>query len=213
MRILKNERNEVYEVFRCSNKDCTMENNDNLDNNPEVNDDSGLDQTDNLNQNEEKTDENSAKTEEKQGEDTASKLADLNDKYLRLYSEFDNFRKRTHKEKVDYLKTANEEVLKAILPVIDDFERAIKANENVTDVKAIKDGVHLIYNKLKNTTQQKGLTSFDCKGEVFDADLMEAITHIPAPSDELKGKVVDELEKGYKLGDKVIRFAKVVVGS
>ncbi len=121
-----------------------MENNDNLDNNPEVNDDSGLDQTDNLNQNEEKTDENSAKTEEKQGEDTASKLADLNDKYLRLYSEFDNFRKRTHKEKVDYLKTANEEVLKAILPVIDDFERAIKANENVTDVKAIKDGVHLI---------------------------------------------------------------------
>ena len=189
-----------------------MENNDNLDNNPEVNDDSGLDQTDNLNQNEEKTDENSAKTEEKQGEDTASKLADLNDKYLRLYSEFDNFRKRTHKEKVDYLKTANEEVLKAILPVIDDFERAIKANENVTDVKAIKDGVHLIYNKLKNTTQQKGLTSFDCKGEVFDADLMEAITHIPAPSDELKGKVVDELEKGYKLGDKVIRFAKVVIG-
>ena len=97
--------------------------------------------------------------------------------------------------------------------MLDDFERAIKAKENVTDVKAIKDGGHLIYNKLKNTTQQKGLTSFDCKGEVFDADLMEAITHIPAPSDELKGKVVDELEKGYKLGDKVIRFAKVVVGS
>lgn len=198
-----------------------MENNDNLSNNPEVNDDSGLDQADNLNQNEQKTDtstssveaENAAKTEEKQGDDTNAKLAELNDKYLRLYSEFDNFRKRTHKEKVDYLKTANEEVLKAILPVIDDFERAIKANENVTDIKAIKDGVNLIYNKLKNTTQQKGLTSFDCKGEVFDADLMEAITHIPAPSDDQKGKVVDELEKGYKLGDKVIRFAKVVVGS
>ena len=197
-----------------------MENTDNLSNNPEVNDDSGLDQTDNLNQNEQKTDENSDKTEDastssatKQGEDMTSKLAELNDKYLRLYSEFDNFRKRTHKEKVDYLKTANEEVLKAILPVIDDFERAIKANENVTDIKAIKDGVNLIYNKLKNTTQQKGLTSFDCKGEVFDADIMEAITHIPAPSDDQKGKVVDELEKGYKLGDKVIRFAKVVVGS
>ena len=197
-----------------------MENTDNLSNNPEVNDDSGLDQTDNLNQNEQKTDENSDKTEDastssatKQGEDMTSKLAELNDKYLRLYSEFDNFRKRTHKEKVDYLKTANEEVLKAILPVIDDFERAIKANENVTDIKAIKDGVNLIYNKLKNTTQQKGLTSFDCKGEVFDAEFMEAITHIPAPSDDQKGKVVDELEKGYKLGDKVIRFAKVVVGS
>ncbi|MDZ4663713.1 MAG: nucleotide exchange factor GrpE [Bacteroidota bacterium] len=195
-----------------------MENKDNTNNNPEVNDDSGLDQTDNLNQGDQKTDtstssvsnENSANN---QGDDATSKLAELNDKYLRLYSEFDNFRKRTHKEKVDYLKTANEEVLKAILPIIDDFERAIKANENVTDVNAIKEGVNLIHSKLKNTTQQKGLTSFDCKGEVFDADIMEAITHVPAPSDELKGKVVDELEKGYKLGDKVIRFAKVVVGS
>ncbi len=190
-----------------------MENKDNLDNNPEVNDDSGLDQTDNLNQNELKTDTSTNSVSNEKDEDTSGKLAELNDKYLRLYSEFDNFRKRTHKEKVDYLKTANEEVLKAILPVIDDFERAIKANENVTDVKAIKDGLNLIYHKLKNTTQQKGLTAFDCKGEVFDADLMEAITHIPAASDDQKGKVVDEVEKGYKLGDKVIRFAKVVVGS
>jgi molecular chaperone GrpE len=190
-----------------------MQNNDNLNDNQEVNDDSGFDNADNLSQNEHETDENSGKSEEQQGGDNAAKLTELNDKYLRLYSEFDNFRKRTHKEKVDYLKTANEEVLKAILPVIDDFERAIKANENVTDVQAIKDGVNLIYNKLKNTTQQKGLTSFDCMGEVFDADLMEAITHIPAPTEDQKGKVVDELEKGYKLGDKVIRFAKVVVGS
>ena len=190
-----------------------MENKDNLDNNPEVNDDNGLDQTDNLNQNEAKTDENSGKTEDKKASDPDTKFNELNDKYLRLYSEFDNFRKRTHKEKVEYLKSANEEVLKAILPVIDDFERAIKANENVEDVKAIKEGVNMMYHKLKNAAQQKGLTAFDCKGEVFDADLMEAITHIPAPSDDMKGKVVDEIEKGYKLGDKVIRFAKVVVGS
>lgn len=194
-----------------------MENMDNVNNNPEVNDDSGLDQTDNLGQNEGKTDtstsskneENSEKTDENQ----EAKFNELNDKYLRLYSEFDNYRKRTHKEKVDYLKTANEEVLKAILPVIDDFERAIKANENVSDVDALKAGLTMICNKLKNTAQQKGLTPFDSKGEVFNADLMEAITHIPAPTEEMKGKVVDEIEKGYKLGDKVIRFAKVVVGS
>jgi molecular chaperone GrpE len=198
-----------------------MENKDNKDNNPEVNDDSGLDQTDNLGQNEEKTDtstssgtnENAGKTEEKKDGDLSVKFNELNDKYLRLYSEFDNYRKRTHKEKVDYLKTANEEVLKAILPVIDDFERAIKANENVSDVDAVKAGLLMICNKLKNTAQQKGLTPFDSKGEVFNADLMEAITHIPAPSEDMKGKVVDEIEKGYKLGDKVIRFAKVVVGS
>jgi molecular chaperone GrpE len=198
-----------------------MENKDNLNNNPEVNDDSGLEQTDNLGQNEEKTDtstsssetENAGKTEEKKDGDLSVKFNELNDKYLRLYSEFDNYRKRTHKEKVDYLKTANEEVLKAIIPVIDDFERAIKANESVNDVEAVKAGLLMICHKLKNAAQQKGLTPFESKGEAFNADLMEAITHVPAPSEDMKGKVVDELEKGYKLGDKVIRFAKVVVGS
>lgn len=194
-----------------------MENKDNLDNNPEVNDDSGLDQTDNLSENDtstgSETEEDTVKSEEKKGQDNEAKFNELNDKYLRLYSEFDNYRKRTQKEKVEYLKGANEEVLKAILPVIDDFERAIKANENVNDVEAVKAGLSMIFNKLKNTTQQKGLTSFESKGEVFDADIMEAITHIPAPTEEMKGKVVDEIEKGYKLGDKVIRFAKVVVGS
>ena len=190
-----------------------MQNNDNLNTNPEVNGENGLDQTDNLDQNEQKTDTSaSTETTENGSEDLSAKINELNDKYLPLYSEFDNYRKRTIKEKADVLKTANEDVLKAILPVIDDFERAIKANENVTDVNAIKEGVHLIYNKLKSTAQHKGLTPFDSKGETFDADLMEAITHIPAPSDDMKGKVIDEIEKGYKLGDKVIRFAKVVVG-
>jgi len=140
-------------------------------------------------------------------------LAELNDKYLRLYSEFDNYRKRTIKEKSDLIKTASEDVFKAILPIIDDFERAIKANENVNEANPIKEGINLIYNKLKSNTQQKGLTAFESIGQDFNADTMEAITHIPAAEEAQKGKVIDEIEKGYKLGDKVIRYAKVVVAN
>jgi molecular chaperone GrpE len=139
------------------------------------------------------------------------KCQELNDKYLRLYSEFDNYRRRTVKEKSDIIKTAGEDIFKALLPVIDDFERAMKANEKIEDIAAIKEGVQLIYNKLKNTVQQKGLTPFESIGSAFDADTMEAITHIPATDEGQKGKVIDEVEKGYKLGDKVIRYAKVVV--
>ena len=145
--------------------------------------------------------------------DYEAKMAELNDKYLRLYSEFDNYRKRTIKEKSDIIRSAGEDVFKAIIPTIDDFERAIKANENVTDIVAIKEGVSLIYNKFKSSCVLKGLEPMDSMGKPFDADIMEAITHIPAPTEELKGKVVDDVEKGYKLGDKVIRFAKVVVGT
>lgn len=164
--------------------------------------------------------ENTEKTSENDGNDAAAKLAELtakladqNDKYLRLYSEFDNFRKRTSKERAELIKTAGEDVFKAFLPVIDDFERALKANENATDLNSVNEGVKLIYNKMKNSFHQKGLEVMDCMGKEFDADIMEAITNIPAPSQELKGKVVDELEKGYMLNGKVIRFAKVVVGS
>lgn len=149
---------------------------------------------------------------EQENSSSDSKINELNDKYLRLYSEYDNYRKRTIREKADIIKTAAEDVLKAMLPVIDDFERAIKANENVKDVDAIKEGLRLIYNKMKNVTQQKGLQSFESKGAAFDPDTMEAITHIPVEDKDQKGKVVDEVEKGYKLGDKVIRYAKVVVG-
>jgi len=140
-----------------------------------------------------------------------NKVNELNDKYLRLYSEFDNYRRRTVKERSDLIKTASEDVLKALLPIIDDFERAIKANESAEDINAIKEGVHLIYNKLKNVSTQKGLVPFESLGEVFNPDLMEAITHVPAADETQKGKVIDDLEKGYKLGDKVIRFAKVVI--
>jgi len=142
--------------------------------------------------------------------DLEAKNAELNERYLRLYSEFDNYRKRTMREKADIIKTAAEDVFKAVLPVIDDFERAMKANESQEDVAIIKQGIQLIYNKLKNAVQQKGLQSFESIGETFNPDLMEAITHVPA-DDKNKGKVIDEVEKGYRLGEKVIRYAKVVV--
>lgn len=159
------------------------------------------------------TDTNNENTSVTEEEKLKKQVAELNDKYLRLYSEFDNFRKRTIKEKSELIKTASEDVLKAVLPVIDDFERAIKANETVTEVEPIKEGISLIYNKLKNSTQLKGLTAFESIGQDFNADTMEAITHIPATDESQKGKVIDEVEKGYKLGDKVIRYAKVVVAN
>jgi molecular chaperone GrpE len=145
--------------------------------------------------------------------DLEAKVAELNDKYLRLYSEFDNYRKRTIKEKSDIIRSAGEDVFKAVIPTIDDFERAIKANESVTEAAPIKEGMVLIYNKLKASCISKGLEAMESTGKPFDADIMEAITHIPSPSEDMKGKVIDEIEKGYKLGDKVIRFAKVVVGN
>lgn len=142
-----------------------------------------------------------------------SKVAELNDKYLRLYSEFDNFRRRTAKEKIELIQNAGEDVFKNLLPVVDDFERAVKSNAEVTDVKVITDGMNLIYNKFKNTLTQKGLEEMKSIGEPFNTDLHEAITNVPVPSEDLKGKVIDELEKGYVLNGKVIRFAKVVIGS
>lgn len=141
------------------------------------------------------------------------KLAELNDKYLRLYSEYDNYRKRTAKEKIEYMMASGEDVYKLLLPVLDDFERAIKLNESITDITPVKEGFSLIYNKFKNNLAQKGLTPMDAMGQAFNADLHEAITNIPAPSDDLKGKVVDVVEKGYSLNGKVIRFAKVIVGN
>jgi molecular chaperone GrpE len=139
--------------------------------------------------------------------------AALNDKYLRLFAEFDNFKRRTQKERVELLQTAGKDVIISMLPVLDDFDRANKATENATDISAIREGVQLVHSKLKNILVQKGLKEMESINTPFDTDLHEAITKIPAPTDELKGKVIDELEKGYTLNDKVIRFAKVVVGS
>jgi molecular chaperone GrpE len=137
----------------------------------------------------------------------------LNDKHLRLYAEFDNFRTRTKKERIELLNTAGAEIIKALLPVVDDLDRAIKNNETSNDVAAINEGVNLIAQKFRNILAQKGLESVSAVGETFNVDLHEAITNIPAPSEDMKGKVVDEVEKGYTLNGKVIRFAKVIVGN
>ncbi|PTS97399.1 nucleotide exchange factor GrpE [Pedobacter sp. HMWF019] len=147
--------------------------------------------------------------EEKLKEENAA----LNDKYLRLFAEFDNFKRRTQKERVELLQTAGKDVVISLLPVLDDFDRANKAMENASDVAAVREGVQLVHSKLKGILAQKGLKEMESINTPFDTDNHEAITKIPAPSEELKGKVIDELEKGYTLNDKVIRFAKVVVGS
>ncbi len=141
-----------------------------------------------------------------------AKVAELNDKYLRLYSDFDNFRKRTQKEKNDIYKSATGDVFKTFLPVLDDFDRALKSIETAADVQSLKEGVDLIHGKLLNTLKQKGLLEMEALNKDFDADYHEAITEIPAPTEELKGKVVDVVEKGYTLDGKIIRYAKVIVG-
>ena len=137
---------------------------------------------------------------------------EMNDKYLRLSAEFDNYRKRTLRERIELTKTAAESVMLSILPVMDDFERAMHSIETGLDFEATKEGILLIYNKFNEFSKQNGITEIDAVGKVFDTDLHEALTKIPAPSDDLKGKIVQVIQKGYYLNDKVIRFAKVVVG-
>lgn len=140
-------------------------------------------------------------------------IKELNDRYLRLYSEFDNYKKRTQRERIEQAKMAGEDIFRTFLPVIDDIERALKSNENAKDIKSVNEGLHLIHHKFSHSLKQKGLEPILSMGQEFNVDLHEAVTNIPAPTDDLKGKVVDELEKGYTLNGKVIRFAKVVVGS
>lgn len=145
-------------------------------------------------------------------EQLLSQVKEWQEKYIRLSADFDNFRKRTMREKMELIKTAGEDILTTILPVIDDFERAMKVMETATEVGAVKEGVELIYNKFSDTLSQKGLKAIDAQNQDFNTDLHEAITKIPAPDESLKGKVVDVIQKGYLLNDKVVRFAKVVVG-
>ena len=140
-------------------------------------------------------------------------LAEMKDKYLRLYSEFENFRRRTSKEKIELIGSANEQLMVSLLPVIDDMERSKQSLETATDVTALKEGIDLVFNKFFKTLESKGLKPLDSKGKEFNADIHEAITQIPAPSDDLKGKIVDEIEKGYYLNEKLIRVAKVVIGA
>ena len=146
-------------------------------------------------------------------EEYQSKVNELNDKYLRLYSEFDNFRKRTLKEKIDLSRTASEDVIVELLPVLDDFDRAIASMGATDKVEALKEGIQLIHAKMKAIFSSKGLQEIKSIGENFDTDFHEAITSIPAPTETMKNKVVDEVQKGYTLHDKVIRFSKVITGS
>lgn len=149
---------------------------------------------------------------EEQLEKAEMDLLELKDRHIRLQAEFDNYRKRTLKERIDLLKTANESLLISLLPVIDDFDRALQTLDMVEEDSPVKDGVKLIYNKFQEFLKQNGVKEIDAKNQDFDTDLHEAITKIPAPSEDLKGKIVDVVQKGYFLNDKVIRFAKVVIG-
>ena len=145
-------------------------------------------------------------------EELEEQKKELNNKYLHLYSEFDNYKKRTNREKLELIETASEKVILGLLPVVDDFERANKANEKVEDITVVKEGFTLIYNKLLQLLKRFDVTEIEAKGEEFNTDLHEAVTHFPAPTEEEKGKVIDVTEKGYKIKDKVIRYSKVVVG-
>lgn len=154
-----------------------------------------------------KTDD-SAKLKELQKE-----LQEQKDKHLRLSADFDNYRKRTLKEKIELAKLAGEEILVKILPVLDDLERAMRSIEEAHDLEAVKEGMNLIYNKFKEYLNQQGVQEIDAMHQEFDTDVHEAVTQIPVEDKELKGKVVDIIEKGYTLNDKVIRYSKVVIGA
>ena len=145
-------------------------------------------------------------------EELTLKVSELNDKYLRLSAEYDNYRKRTLKERMELLKSAGEGTIKSLLPVIDDFDRALVHLDDASDLDAVKEGIDLIYIKFQEFLKRNGVVEIEARNKDFDTDLHEAVTKIPAPSNEMKGKVVDCIEKGYMLNDKIIRFAKVVVG-
>lgn len=156
--------------------------------------------------------EDKNKKEDKKTEELGQKLAEINDKYLRLSAEFDNYRKRTLKEKMELTKNAGQQILEKILPVMDNFERALQSMETAKDVPALREGVELIYSTFKDFLAQNGVKEMECLHTDFDPEVQEAVTKIPAPTEDLKGKVVDCIQKGYTLNDKVIRFPKVVVG-
>lgn len=157
-----------------------------------------------------KGDESDSSTEEEMV--PKSKYDQLNDKLIRLAAEFDNFKKRTARERVDLLQTAAKDTIADLLPILDDFDRAKKLADDESSDESFSEGVQLVYQKLHSTLKKRGLKVMESDGEEFDAELHEALTEIPAPSDDLKGKVVDTIEKGYFLQDKIIRHAKVVVG-
>ncbi|MEN8119724.1 MAG: nucleotide exchange factor GrpE [Bacteroidota bacterium] len=164
-----------------------------------------------------KEDKSSKKSDKKdkkksKAEDFEQKYKDVNNKYMRLTAEFDNFRKRSLKEKMELVKSAGEDILINILPVMDNFERAMNSMDDESKEGAVKEGIEIIYNNFKEFLSQRGIKEIEAIGNNFDTDMHEAITKIPAPEEAQKGKVIDVIEKGYELHGKIIRFAKVVVG-
>jgi molecular chaperone GrpE len=141
-----------------------------------------------------------------------AELTEARDKYLRLYSEFENYKKRVSRDRIEYSKLAGAEFFRSILPVIDDMERAMKSSEDAKEIAPLKEGLKLIFSKIQNITAGKGLISMESLNKPFDPELHDAISNAPAPTEDLKGKVIDEIEKGYYLNDRVIRHAKVIVG-
>jgi molecular chaperone GrpE len=181
---------------------------ENQEQNQQDNSQDTLDNTVEQNQEQTSSDETATTTSKLEQE-----LAEQKDKFIRLYSEFENYKRRTAKEKLEFASFANKELMTALLPIVDDMERAEKSLETTTELEALKEGLKLVFTKFSKTLESKGLKIIDAQGQAFDSEFHEAITQIPAPSEDLKGKVVDVVEKGYFLNDKIIRFAKVVIGS
>lgn len=144
--------------------------------------------------------------------DTADEAAEWRDKYLRLQAEFDNFRKRTLREKMELVQSGGADVLKAMLSVFDDMNRAVEASENSDDIAALREGNKLVAQKFADALKQRGVVEIEAVGKEFDSDIHEAVAKFPAPGEDMKGKVIDVVQRGYKLGDKILRYAKVVVG-
>ncbi|MCR9287599.1 MAG: nucleotide exchange factor GrpE [Bacteroidetes bacterium] len=166
-------------------------------------------------ENQENTPEVKLTSEEKLHQEMAEiqqQHAELKDKYMRLLADFDNYKKRTIKEKIDFMRTAAEDTMSALLPVLDDFDRAKKIADDENSTEQFSEGVSLVYNKIHSVLKQRGLEPMETNGEAFDAEFHEALTEIPAPSEDMKGKIIDTIERGYILKDKIIRHAKVVVG-
>lgn len=200
---MANEKNNIQE----ENKEQTKqtEPNENINEQEEVKDEKKQEKSES-----EKTDE---KQDEKSLEEKLQEeITELKDKYLRLSAEYDNYRKRTLREKMELTKSANSSVLLKLLPIVDNFERGLKSVETAEDINAVKEGMILIYNHFKEMLKQNGVKEIEAVNKEFDTDLHEAVTKIPAPEEELKGKVVDVIEKGYLLNETVLRYSKVVIG-
>jgi molecular chaperone GrpE len=190
------------------NTDTNMENADNLAQNEEM--DEALSNV--LNSDDSRAGSELSEGNDEEVEKLQAEIAELKDKHLRLVAEFDNFRRRNAKERIDLVQTAGKDIVQSLLVVLDDMDRASKQLEATTDVAVLKEGVSLVFNKLRTILQQKGLKVMDAAKQEFNPDLHEAITEIPAPNDKMKGKIMDVVESGYYLNDKLIRHAKVVVG-